>query len=114
MDLRTRAREQRVQATEKADPRERFTLAPALDGADPEWHETGNGYVGITRHVSQDGATVRDFVTFAPSRGRVQSIPVAALYAHPEVAGEADDEEADTSALDVLAEASLAAEADDE
>lgn len=99
MDLKERAREQRVQATEKADPRERFTLAPALAGGDGEWHECGTGYVGITRHVSQDGATVRDFVTYAPTRGRVQSIPVAVLYEHPEVAGEDEDEGADAPSL---------------
>lgn len=99
MTLAERARAQRAEAKQASDPRERFTLAPALDGSAGEWHEVPTGYVGITRHVSAQG-DVRDFVTYAPTRGRTQSVPLSVLFEHPEIAGAigGDESEEDESA----------------
>lgn len=85
---KSRADAVRAQAQAAQDPRERYTLAPALDGKAGEWHKTPDGgHVGVTRHETQQGDTkvVRDFVTFIPPRGRVTGIPLYALDAHPEL-----------------------------
>jgi hypothetical protein len=83
----SRADAVRAQAQAAQDPRERYTLAPALEGT-AEWHKCPDGgFVGITRAETQQGEqkVVRDFVTFIPPRGRVSGIPLYALDAHPEL-----------------------------
>lgn len=84
----SRADAVRAQAQAAQDPRERYTLAPALDGTAGAWHVTPDGgHVGVTRSETQQGdqKVVRDFVTYIPPRGRVAGIPLFALDAHPEL-----------------------------
>lgn len=75
-----------AQASEQTDPRERYKLAPALSGGEGVWTPVAGGHVGVTRHTAGEGADakVTDYLTFIPARGRVQSVPLFALYAVPE------------------------------